>query len=469
MRRGAPIGGRRGTAGERPMITQHHRDRLRRPAWLALSAVIATLGVAAPNAALAAETYTVNTTALSTEPTPDGTCDSDPAPGVVTCSFLEALVEANADGDADTIAFAIPGAGVKTVAESFDFLPAIVNPLTIDGYTQPGAKPNTAASGSNAVLRIVLDGPCDNLDCSATSIEGLRIQAGGVTIRGLVIQDFNTGIQVSASSAVIAGNRIGTDAAGGARRPNRGHGIEIDGVDARVGGTARADRNVISGNDGVGVLLLAAAKRTLVQGNLIGTNAAGTRALGNKLDGVRAVSNVWFGEGPVIGGSDRRAANVIAFNGGDGVNLRGDVQASNHIRILGNRFIANDGLAIDLLPIDGRDPNDYQDGDQWANGGQNHPDQLRARSSATRTTIKGRLMSIPIRTYRLQFFASPGGDEAARFIGERTIKNTITGFVTFTFVPKVRVKPGWRITATATDVGYQQTSELSRPVTVRKR
>jgi hypothetical protein len=59
--------------------------------------------------------------------------------------------------DRDTIAFNIPGTGVHTIQPA-TVLPEITDPVIIDGYTQPGASPNTLAVGTNAVLNVELSG-----------------------------------------------------------------------------------------------------------------------------------------------------------------------------------------------------------------------------------------------------------------------------------------------------------------------
>ena len=66
-----------------------------------------------------------------------------------TGSLAQAIIDANAAAGADLIQFDIAGTGPHTIAPA---LPAITDPVTIDGYTQPGASPNTLAVGSNAVL-----------------------------------------------------------------------------------------------------------------------------------------------------------------------------------------------------------------------------------------------------------------------------------------------------------------------------
>ena len=63
---------------------------------------------------------------------------------------------ANAFGTADTINFNIAGAGVHTLAPASTY-PNITKPVTIDGYSQPGAVANTLAVGDNAVLLIEIN------------------------------------------------------------------------------------------------------------------------------------------------------------------------------------------------------------------------------------------------------------------------------------------------------------------------
>ena len=61
------------------------------------------------------------------------------------------------NGGTDTIAFAIPGAGVHTISP-VTALPNITQPVTIDGYTQSGSAVNTDPIAHNAVLLIELEG-----------------------------------------------------------------------------------------------------------------------------------------------------------------------------------------------------------------------------------------------------------------------------------------------------------------------
>jgi CSLREA domain-containing protein len=63
------------------------------------------------------------------------------------CSLREAILSANLSANVpDAINFNITGAGPHTISPLTP-LPAITDPLVIDGYTQPGASLNTLATG----------------------------------------------------------------------------------------------------------------------------------------------------------------------------------------------------------------------------------------------------------------------------------------------------------------------------------
>ena len=97
-------------------------------------------------------------------------------------SLRQAITDANANPGADTINFNIPGAGVHTIVLT-TWLPNTTDPVTVDGYTQPGSSPNTLplAQGTNAVLNVEIDG-------SAVILAPCwSYQADGGLIRGLVI------------------------------------------------------------------------------------------------------------------------------------------------------------------------------------------------------------------------------------------------------------------------------------------
>src|SRR5713226_4048192 len=232
---------------------------------------------------------------------------ADPGTGVcddAECTLREAIMAANAHAGTDTIAFNIPGAGPHTIRPT-STLPSITSPVTIDGYTQPGASANTEAFGDNAVLTIELDG---SLGGTFGSPSLLSIGAGSSIVRGLVINRGSAlyGISIDTNGGnTIEGNFIGTDIAGDAVLGNsQGVIIQFGSSNNLIGGLTPAARNIISGNsDGISVSGGA--------GNIIGI-------------GVTASSN------NTIGGTLVEARNVIS---GNGTEIR--MQADNNL-IQGN-------------------------------------------------------------------------------------------------------------------------------------
>ena len=195
-------------------------------------------------------------------------------------------------------------------------MPALTQTATIDGYSQTGATANNATAMTNAVLKIELDGAT----AGATS-NGLSVSAATATVRGLAINRFTgNGINLSGGNQMVAGNFIGTDVSGTLDLGNSGHGIASSGFSGSIGGSTPADVNLISGNDGDGIAF-SSSNSDLVLGNFIGTAANGTSALGNTGNGIS-----FTGGGSVfntVGGTQSADRNVIAFNGGDGVQLSG--------------------------------------------------------------------------------------------------------------------------------------------------
>ncbi len=98
-------------------------------------------------------------------------------------------------------------------------LPSIINPVVIDGYTQPGASPNTLANGDNAVLTVELNLSQIHFASASPSINsgGLVVSAGNSTIEGLVINHLPAGsgaLLQQGGHNRVQGNFIGTDVSG---------------------------------------------------------------------------------------------------------------------------------------------------------------------------------------------------------------------------------------------------------------
>ena len=271
-------------------------------------------------------------------------------PATLTAGELAQVSGTPTDTDTDTIAFNISGGGVHTISPT-TALPTITDPVIIDGYTQPGASANTLAVGNDATLLIELDG-------TTAGGVGLTITAGGSTVKGLVINRFGAigGIRLLTTGGnTIQGNFLGLNPAGDAVSGN-GAGLDVESANNLIGGTTPAARNVVlSGGSNPAILVgifNSAAVGNTIQGNYIGTNAAGDTGYGS-LRGIYVES-----DSNLIGGMAAGAGNVIAGGGGFSSIT---VQSASGNKIQGNLlgvsadgtvFLGNDLTGIDLLYTD---------------------------------------------------------------------------------------------------------------------
>ena len=244
-------------------------------------------------------------------------------------TLRQAILDANANADADTIQFNIVGSGVHTIVPATP-LPAITAPVTIDGYTQPGASANTNGPelGTNATLLIEIDGTNTGLPGTTNAILILKATADGSTIRGLVLNRApSSAILVEGTDgAVIEGNFIGTNPTGTAALPNASFGILVHtgAANVKIGGTTPAARNLISGNNygivyGQGGGAGSGGTNHLVQGNLIGTDATGGNAIPGQDRGIETLgttSNI------LVGGTTAASRNVVSGNVNYGIRFR---------------------------------------------------------------------------------------------------------------------------------------------------
>jgi|CXWL01.1.fsa_nt_gi CSLREA domain-containing protein len=444
----------------------------RRPA-LVLSILLSLLATLP----LAAATLTVNSTADTV------------AAGDGLCTLREAIVAANtntasggvagecAAGEAppavDIVAFALPGGGVQTISPATE-LPIVSTRMVIDGYSQPGATENSLVEGTNADLRVALDG------VGAGNVSGLRIEGAAAaltTVRGLRITRFvNNGILVNnAAQVTVYGNFLGTD--GTADLGNDFGVFVLNGAhDVTIGGSSPETRNLIAGNDQgevvIGHLLTSGVK---VRDNLIGTNAAGDGALsgstgiivndapdaqislnvvaaadtgilivggiatgtkitsnrigvgvggadlGGALDGV-AISDGSSGaaSSTVVGGTAASAGNSIGHWGRDGVRVTrnialGPTSTGNIIRQ--NAIAAVGGLPINLVDTvtgtgEGRNSNDAGDADVGANSFQNYPLLGAMAWNGTDLVAHLTLDSAPNETFEVDFYRQAVCDDS---------------------------------------------------------
>jgi hypothetical protein len=136
------------------------------------------------------------------------------------------------------------------------------------------------------------------------------------------------GIDIGGEGAydnIVVGNLVGTDSSGSQALPNGQHGIYIGAHDNRIGSANPYERNVVSGNSGNGISMMTGAHDNLVIGNFVGTDREGVIEISNQGHGVSAEVG-GFGntiEGNLTSGNGRSGialsdwhtnSNVVAGN-----------------------------------------------------------------------------------------------------------------------------------------------------------
>ena len=240
---------------------------------------------------------------------------------------------------------------------------------------------------------------------------------------------------------------------------------------------------MISGNSGVGIEILGYGIITWTNaqpgthnsnriiGNFIGVAADAFSPLGNGSHGVLVDS-----EGNVIiGGTESDAANIIAYNGGDGIFA---YRASNCVA-RGNSIFDNLELGIDI----------YGDGvtaNRPANAvafyyGANYPELTSAYTGGGSTTVAGTITTphMPVNGERMKrvidFYATPSVDESGHGEGQiylgscEVVPQGPTRINPFVATLPAEVPPGYVLTATASTLevgyhGYAESSEFSRAI-----
>jgi hypothetical protein len=170
-----------------------------------------------------------------------------------------------------------------------------------------------------------------------------------------------------------------------------------------------------------------------------------------------------------IGGTANGAANLIAFNKGNGVSIfESMANTANGDSILGNFIFNNAKLGIDL-GNDGVTANDADDTDAGPNLLQNFPVTTSAAFSGPKLNISGSLASGPNTTYRVEFFGNSAGDplgfgEGQFYLGSLNLTTDGNGNASFTI--SLNSSPGYqKIASTATDPAGN-TSEFSASVDI---
>jgi parallel beta-helix repeat protein len=293
-----------------------------------------------------------------------------------------AIDSANANTGPDTIRFANPLMLGQTIEITGSILSFNGNGNVIDGDVDgdfkpsvsivDGGSPNWALqlAGSYNVVRylnfqkfnvaaIIINGSkynriegcyigtsLDGMSASGTgNFWGIQIANNGVgsniigdsiSINGRNVISGNSSEAISfqndADSNYVVGNYIGLNAAGTAALPN-GFGIGLGSVTTKnfIGSTGPNGRNVISGNNGVGLVIN--GDTCTVTNNIIGLDATGTFAIPNLYEGIVVSST---SSGNRIGGTSPGERNIISGSGDEGIELAG----TGHV-VLGN-YIGTD-------------------------------------------------------------------------------------------------------------------------------
>jgi CSLREA domain-containing protein len=289
----------------------------------------------------------------TTDDVGDGVCNA------THCSLRDAIIVSNnASGPGlRRIHFALsPTSGTSEVRIApATQLPDITRTVAIDGYTQPGAAPNTDPDISNAVIRVRLDGP-------GGTLTGLRLCAPGIVVRGLSITRFSIGIEsCTTGTSTVVGNFLGL-AADGVTAAANSIALLANGGPVDFGGSAPADRNVVGGAAlGLGIGAEGAAG-SQVDGNMFGSDRTGTQARGPS-------TGLFINAGAGSIGIGARRPNIFRFST-DAISLAGN--AGTNIRFDQNIFASLTRLAVDL-GADGVTTNDPGDGDTGTNGLLNFP------------------------------------------------------------------------------------------------
>ncbi len=176
----------------------------------------------------------------------------------------------------DTITFAIPTTdpGYSSTSDSWiislsSALPAITNPVILDGTTQPGysGSPIIEIDGNNQ--------PIDGFQLGTNSMLGTT--SAGSTIEGLdIVNVSGPAIDVETNDNKIQKNDLGVETDGSTAAPNR-QGVLINGSNNTIGASASAGNvivsNVIANNTGDAVDVNSGTGNE-IQGNLIYSNGS---------------------------------------------------------------------------------------------------------------------------------------------------------------------------------------------------
>ena len=167
----------------------------------------------------------------------------------------------------------------------------------------------------------------EGTNASSSMIGGTASGARNI-ISGNGFRNSGAGVYISFSDGnFVQGNFIGTDSSGSTALGNQAGGVVVESsLSNTIGSAISGGGNVISGNASNGVTLLNGALTpgstriggyNILQGNHIGTDMSGIRALPNSQDGVAVLGGI----SNTIGGVSAGAGNLISGNASNGINI----------------------------------------------------------------------------------------------------------------------------------------------------
>jgi titin len=249
-----------------------------------------------------------------------GTIDIDSNGNALGNSEDGVLIE---DGANNTIggSTATPGTGAGNQISG-----NIKGAVSIEGSDAVGDVVQGNLMGTNAAGTKGLHNGTDGVyvaDGASDALIGGLTTTPGTGAGNVMADNAHYGIHITGqgtTGVVVEGNIIGLNAAGSAKLGNAYDGVLIDGGAFKntIGGTATGAGNVLSGNHERGVEIDDAAQN-LVEGNLIGTDVTGMKALGNDYSGVLISDKADYN---TIGGTSAAARNVLSANGWRGVHIQ---------------------------------------------------------------------------------------------------------------------------------------------------
>lgn len=412
-----------------------------------------------------------------------------------------------------------PGLGIRNTHPSSVGQPAIIinaSESEVRGLGQTQFRQSISVQGGSA-NRFVR-----NFTNSIELSSGSGSTTGNV-IGGIGADDGNeidsVSITCGANDNIVIGNVI--ESIGIAGSPFCADGTNFP-TGNRIGGPTPAERNVIndfSGIDGVGCpegvgISIQWARQTTIEGNYIGLSSDGlvkqnsgrtginliesddTVIQGNVIAGIRrsgvaGCADQLFGTAIFVSAFSRPTdgliieGNIIGLDANgeqsiatlEGIEIRPQPDPIVNVLINNNIISQTDtfgtlleGSAVSAVEIS--ENSISENGERGiivsggANGSPGIPDLQSGTSSASGTTVSGQLAEIPNNQFRIEVFANQqcdasGFGEGEVFLGSFVVESDASGDASFNeTVPGVA--PGeWVVTATATNLSTNSTSEFS--------